>query len=151
MWRLLPEQNVTPKKPAIHSTHKYNQYLPSWNSGEIGTDFQEGEYDGDHEGSKEAPTAGKHLSAKKLVVNDERKTNYTGDDNNDDDNDEVNSLLDDFYRFPQTKPRVPFYLGKNQVDILEREFIKDPKPATETKRQFAKDLKVPLDKINVRS
>lgn len=80
-----------------------------------------------------------------------RKTNYIGDDNDDDDNDEVNSLLDDFYRFPQTKPRVPFCLGKNQVDILEREFIKDPKPTTETKRRFAKDLKVPLDKINVRS
>jgi hypothetical protein len=88
---------------------QYNQYLPSWNSGEIGTDFQEGEYDGDHEGSKEAPTAGKHLSAK-LVVDDEHKPNCIGDDNDDDDNDEVNSLLDDFQRFPQTKPRAPIYL-----------------------------------------
>jgi hypothetical protein len=43
--RVLPERNVNPEasKPL---NSQYNQYLPSWNSGEIGTDFQEGEYDG---------------------------------------------------------------------------------------------------------
>ena len=45
MRRVLPERNVNPEasKPL---NSQYNQYLPSWNSGENGTDFQEGEYDG---------------------------------------------------------------------------------------------------------
>lgn len=47
----------------------------------------------------------------------------------------------------ETKPR----LGKDEVDILEREFKKNPKPSTQTKRQFAEDMRVDLARINVRS
>lgn len=45
----------------------------------------------------------------------------------------------------ETKPR----LGKDEVDILEREFKKNPKPTTQTKRQFAEDMRVDLARINV--
>lgn len=44
----------------------------------------------------------------------------------------------------ETKPR----LGKDEVDILEREFKKNPKPTTQTKRQFAEDMGVDLARIN---
>ena len=47
----------------------------------------------------------------------------------------------------ETKPR----LGKDEVDILEREFKKNPKPSTQTKRQFAEDMRVDLARINVGS
>ncbi|KAJ5047266.1 uncharacterized protein L3040_003103 [Drepanopeziza brunnea f. sp. 'multigermtubi'] len=43
-----------------------------------------------------------------------------------------------------TKPR----LAKDEVDILEREFKKNPKPTTQTKRQFADDMGVDLPRIN---
>jgi hypothetical protein len=46
----------------------------------------------------------------------------------------------------ETKPR----LGKDEVDILQREFEKNPKPTTQTKRQFAEDMGVELSRINVR-
>jgi hypothetical protein len=45
----------------------------------------------------------------------------------------------------ETKPR----LGKDEVDILEREFKKNPKPTTQTKRGFAEDMGVDLARINV--
>jgi hypothetical protein len=45
----------------------------------------------------------------------------------------------------ETKPR----LGKDEVDILEREFKQNPKPTTQTKRQFADDMGVELARINV--
>lgn len=45
----------------------------------------------------------------------------------------------------ETKPR----LGKDEVDILEREFKKNPKPTTQTKRQFAEEMGVDLARINV--
>ena len=45
----------------------------------------------------------------------------------------------------ETKPR----LGKEDVDILEREFEKNSKPTTQTKRQFAEDMGVELARINV--
>lgn len=45
----------------------------------------------------------------------------------------------------ETKPR----LGKDEVEILEREFKKNPKPTTQTKRQFADDMGVDLARINV--
>ena len=48
-------------------------------------------------------------------------------------------------RTNETKPR----LGKDEVDILEREFKKNPKPTTQTKRQFAEDMGVELARINV--
>jgi hypothetical protein len=48
-------------------------------------------------------------------------------------------------RTNETKPR----LGKEEVDILEREFKKNPKPTTQTKRQFAEDMRVDLARINV--
>ncbi|KAH6678072.1 hypothetical protein B0J14DRAFT_614935 [Halenospora varia] len=44
----------------------------------------------------------------------------------------------------ETKPR----LGKDEVDILEREFKKNQKPSTQTKRQFAEDMGVDLARIN---
>ncbi|CZT50291.1 uncharacterized protein RSE6_11247 [Rhynchosporium secalis] len=44
----------------------------------------------------------------------------------------------------ETKPR----LGKDEVDILEREFKKNPKPTTQTKRQFAEEMGVDLARIN---
>jgi hypothetical protein len=47
---------------------------------------------------------------------------------------------------PETKPR----LGKEEVEVLEREFKKNPKPTTQTKRQFAEDMGVDLARINVR-
>ena len=47
----------------------------------------------------------------------------------------------------ETKPR----LGKDEVEILEREFKKNPKPTTQTKRQFAEEMGVDLARINVRS
>jgi len=45
----------------------------------------------------------------------------------------------------ESKPR----LSKEQQDILERHFRSQPKPSTSTKRGFADNLEVPLDKINV--
>jgi hypothetical protein len=48
-------------------------------------------------------------------------------------------------RTNETKPR----LGKDEVEILEREFKKNPKPTTQTKRQFAEDMGVDLARINV--
>jgi len=45
----------------------------------------------------------------------------------------------------ETKPR----LGKEEVNILEREFKKNPKPTTQTKRQFSEDFGVDLARINV--
>ena len=45
----------------------------------------------------------------------------------------------------ETKPR----LGKDEVEILEREFKKNPKPTTQTKRGFAEDMGVELARINV--
>jgi hypothetical protein len=47
---------------------------------------------------------------------------------------------------PDVKPR----LTKEQHDILERHFVAQPKPSTSTKKGFADNLGVPLDKINVR-
>ncbi|CAD6443311.1 ba899da5-c66a-4abf-9346-fb5b4a233251 [Sclerotinia trifoliorum] len=44
----------------------------------------------------------------------------------------------------ETKPR----LGKEEVDILEREFKRNPKPTTQTKRIFAEDMGVDLARIN---
>jgi len=45
----------------------------------------------------------------------------------------------------EMKPR----LGKEEVEILEREFKKTPKPTTRTKGQFAEDMGVELARINV--
>lgn len=45
------------------------------------------------------------------------------------------------------KPR----LTKEQHDILESHFQQQPKPSTNTKRGFAENLGVPVDKINVRT
>jgi hypothetical protein len=45
----------------------------------------------------------------------------------------------------ETKPR----LGRDEVDILEREFKINPKPTTQTKRKFADDMGVDLARINV--
>lgn len=44
----------------------------------------------------------------------------------------------------ETKPRI----GKDEVDILEWEFKKNPKPTTQTKRQFAEEMGVELARIN---
>lgn len=45
----------------------------------------------------------------------------------------------------ETRPR----LGKEEVDILEASFRKNPKPTTQTKRGFAEDMGVDLARINV--
>lgn len=45
----------------------------------------------------------------------------------------------------ETRPR----LGKEEVDILEASFRKNPKPTTQTKRDFAEDMGVDLARINV--
>ena len=45
----------------------------------------------------------------------------------------------------ETKPR----LGKEEVEILEREFKRNPKPTTATKKGFAEDMGVELARINV--
>lgn len=45
----------------------------------------------------------------------------------------------------ETKPR----LGKDEVEILERAFKKNPKPTTQIKHQFAEDMGVELARINV--
>ena len=45
----------------------------------------------------------------------------------------------------ETKPR----LRKDEVEILEREFKRNPKPTTQTKRGFAEDMGVDLPRINV--
>ncbi|TID21512.1 putative beta-galactosidase A [Venturia nashicola] len=45
---------------------------------------------------------------------------------------------------PDVKPR----LTKDQHDILEEQFRQQPKPSTSTKKGFADELGVPLDKIN---
>ncbi|KAG0649686.1 Anterior-restricted homeobox [Hyphodiscus hymeniophilus] len=47
-------------------------------------------------------------------------------------------------RANETKPR----LGKEEVEILEHEFKKNPKPTTQTKRGFAEDMGVELARIN---
>lgn len=44
----------------------------------------------------------------------------------------------------ETRPR----LGKEEVDILETSFRKNPKPTTQTKRGFADDMGVDLARIN---
>ncbi|KAG9248356.1 hypothetical protein BJ878DRAFT_549257 [Calycina marina] len=44
----------------------------------------------------------------------------------------------------ETKPR----LGKEEVEILEREFKKNTKPTTQTKKQYADDMDVELARIN---
>jgi len=44
----------------------------------------------------------------------------------------------------ETKPR----LGKDEVDILEREFRQNPKPTTKVKREFAREMGVELPRIN---
>ncbi|RDW88872.1 hypothetical protein BP6252_00904 [Coleophoma cylindrospora] len=44
----------------------------------------------------------------------------------------------------ETKPR----LGKDEVELLEREFQKNPKPTTNTKKQFAEQMSVDLSRIN---
>lgn len=45
----------------------------------------------------------------------------------------------------ETKPQ----LGNNEVEILEREFEKNHKLSTQTKRQFAEDMSVELSAVNV--
>lgn len=45
----------------------------------------------------------------------------------------------------ETKPR----LGKEEVEILEREFNNNQKPTTNTKRQYAEEMGVDLARINV--
>jgi hypothetical protein len=40
-------------------------------------------------------------------------------------------------------------LGKDEVDILEHEFKKNPNPTTQTKRHLAEDMRVDLARINV--
>lgn len=40
-------------------------------------------------------------------------------------------------------------LGKEEVETLEREFQKNPKPTAQTKRQFVEDMRVDLVRINV--
>lgn len=45
----------------------------------------------------------------------------------------------------QTEPRQ----GKAEVELMERKFEKDPKPSTETKRQFDEQSGVDLVWINV--
>lgn len=47
----------------------------------------------------------------------------------------------------ETKPR----LGKDEVDVLEFEFNKNPKPTTQTKRGYADSMGVELSRINVRT
>jgi hypothetical protein len=47
----------------------------------------------------------------------------------------------------ETKPR----LGKAEVETLEQEFSKNPKPTTNTKRQYAEQMNVDLARINVRT
>ncbi|RFU36019.1 hypothetical protein B7463_g318, partial [Scytalidium lignicola] len=42
------------------------------------------------------------------------------------------------------KPR----LGKEEVEILEREFQRNPKPSTQVKRQYAEEMAVELPRIN---
>jgi hypothetical protein len=46
----------------------------------------------------------------------------------------------------ETRPR----LGKDEVEVLEREFNRNRKPTTNMKRQFAKDMGVELARINVK-
>jgi hypothetical protein len=46
----------------------------------------------------------------------------------------------------ETKPR----LRKDEVEILEREFKKNPKPTTQTRRDFAEDIGVDLARITVK-
>jgi hypothetical protein len=149
---LQQENNATSNEIGKPLDPQTEQRLPSESSGQSGAASQKGERNEDHEGTRNASPRRPRLSTNKFVVGNRRKSNGTGDEGNDDDDDEdnkFNTLLDDFYRNPLTKPQVPFYLGKHQVDILECEFKTNQKPTTRTKRQFAKDLKVPLDKINV--
>jgi hypothetical protein len=40
-------------------------------------------------------------------------------------------------------------LGKEEVETIEREFQKNPKPTAQTKHQFAEDMGVDLVRINV--
>lgn len=47
----------------------------------------------------------------------------------------------------EAKPR----LGKDEVNKLEREFEKNPKPSTQTKKGFAEEMNVDLPRINVRT
>jgi hypothetical protein len=42
-------------------------------------------------------------------------------------------------------------LGKDEMNILEVEFEKNPKPTTQTKRQYSEDMGVSLARINVNS
>ena len=46
----------------------------------------------------------------------------------------------------EPKPR----LAKDEVELLEREFAKNPKPSSSTKRELAEQMGVEVPRINVR-
>lgn len=50
---------------------------------------------------------------------------------------------------PQMSCEVKPRLTKEQHDLLENHFQQQPKPSTQTKKHFAENLKVSLDKVNV--
>jgi hypothetical protein len=50
----------------------------------------------------------------------------------------------------KTNETAPRLLGKN-LDILERQFLKNPKPTSQMKRQLAEDTGVDMGRINVNS
>jgi hypothetical protein len=52
---------------------------------------------------------------------------------------------------PIRRNKTKVRLGKDETDVLEREFKRNPKPTTQTKRQFAEDMGVNLARINVSS
>ena len=62
----------------------------------------------------------------------------------DDYNDGIESSVHSKVKY-ETKAR----LQKVEVDILEREFVRNPKPTTETKRRFAEEMEIDLARINV--
>ncbi len=50
-----------------------------------------------------------------------------------------------YIKATEARPR----LGKEEVDILEESFKKNPKPTTQTKQGFAEDMGIDLARINV--
>jgi hypothetical protein len=49
----------------------------------------------------------------------------------------------------QTEPKPR--LAKDEVELLEREFLKNPKPADTLKRELAEQMAVDVSRINVRA
>ncbi len=69
--------------------------------------------------------------------------------NRNEDNTVIGMTNIDHPRLPTISNEIKPRLGRDEVDILEEEFKQNPKPPTQTKRQYAEEMGVDLARINV--